>query len=315
MIQPLSFSEVELRSGVRLRYAHQGPEGAPVLLLLHGYTDSWFSFSRVLPLLPEGLRVIVPDQRGHGDSDRPDSGYEMDQFATDALELMDALGVRRASVVGHSMGSFIAQKMAMRDPVRVSHLLLAGSAATARNDEVFSLMAAVETQLDPISREFVEEFQLSTIHRAVPAGFLMTVIAESMKMPVRQWKAVLAAMLREDWSRQLATIRCPTLIMWGVQDRIFRGSDQDVLMQRIPLAAMNVYSGVGHAIHWESPEDFAHDVTAFCGFEGGNHGSLFHQTGQWTDGGRRSAKETSLPEPRQAVQQCSSSRFPEAFRV
>lgn len=267
MMQPLSFSEVQLRSGVRLRYAHQGAPGAPALLLLHGYTDSWFSFSRVLPLLPKGAHVIVPDQRGHGDSDRPDFGYEMDRFANDAVELLDALNIRRAAVVGHSMGSFIAQRIAMRTPTRVSHLVLAGSAVTARNEEVFSLMAAVETQLDPISRDFVKEFQTSTIHRPVPESFLDTVIAESMKMPVRQWKAVLAAMLREDWSRQLATIRCPTLILWGVQDRIFKGVDQDLLMRMIPLAAMNVYSGVGHSIQWESPDDFARDVVNFCGLE------------------------------------------------
>jgi len=267
MTQPLTFSEARLRSGVRLRYAHQGPKNAPALLLLHGYTDSWFSFNRVLNLLPQHFQVIVPDQRGHGDSDKPDSGYEMDQFAADAFELMDTLEIKRAAVAGHSMGSFIAQRMAMRAPARVSHLVLAGSAATARNDEVFSLMAAVETQLDPISRDFVREFQMSTLYREVPESFLETVIAESMKMPVRQWKAVLAAMLREDWSRQLATIRCPTLILWGVQDRIFKGEDQDLLMRRIPLAAMNVYSGVGHSIQWESPEDFARDVTNFCDLE------------------------------------------------
>lgn len=265
-MQPLSFSEVQLRSGIRLRYAHQGPVGAPALLLLHGYTDSWFSFSRVLPLLPNGVRVIVPDQRGHGDSDKPDSGYEMDQFADDAVELLDALNIKRAAVAGHSMGSFVAQRLAMRAPLRVSHLILAGSAATARTEEVFALMAAVEIQLDPIGREFVKKFQLSTIHKPVPGVFLDTVIAESMKMPAKQWKAVLAALLREDWSRQLATIACPSLILWGVQDRVFKGVDQDLLMRGIPLAAMNVYAGIGHAIQWEAPDDFARDVTMFCGF-------------------------------------------------
>jgi non-heme chloroperoxidase len=269
MLQPLSFSEVQVRGGVKLRYAHQGPPGAPALLLLHGYTDSWFSFSRVLPLLPPGLRVIVPDQRGHGDSDRPNHGYDMDEFASDALQLLDSLGIRRAAVIGHSMGSFIAQRIAMRAPSRVSHLVLAGSATTARNAEVFSLMAAVEAQLDPISRDFVKDFQTSTIYRSVPEEFLNTVIAESMKMPARQWKAVLAALLREDWTPQLATIRCPTLVLWGVQDSIFRGADQDQLMRKIPLAAMNVYSGVGHAPHWESPDDFVRDVVTFCGADAG----------------------------------------------
>ena len=167
------------------------------------------------------------------------------------------------------MGSFIAQRMAMRAPSRVSHLVLAGSATTARNADVFSLMAAVEAQLDPIGRDFVADFQISTIHRPVPEEFLNTVIAESMKMPARQWKAVLAALLREDWTPQLATIHCPTLILWGVHDRIFRGAEQDQLMRKIPLAAMNVYSDVGHSIQWESPDEFVRDVVSFCGFDGG----------------------------------------------
>ena len=77
-----SFGDAHLPSGVRLHCVQQGPPTAPAVLMLHGYTDSWYSFSRVLPLLPPDLRFIVPDQRGHGSSDKPLSGYGMNEFAT-----------------------------------------------------------------------------------------------------------------------------------------------------------------------------------------------------------------------------------------
>jgi pimeloyl-ACP methyl ester carboxylesterase len=69
------FADVQLATGVRLRYAELGDPGVPPMILLHGYTDSWFSYSRVLPTLAARHHVFALDQRGHGDSDRPAHGY------------------------------------------------------------------------------------------------------------------------------------------------------------------------------------------------------------------------------------------------
>ena len=66
----LHFDDVRLPNGVRMHFAQQGPQTGPALLLLHGFTDSWFSFSRVLPLFRPELRVVAPDLRGHGESTR-----------------------------------------------------------------------------------------------------------------------------------------------------------------------------------------------------------------------------------------------------
>ena len=70
-VSPVQFSTAKLKTGIRVRYAFKGdPSGTPVILL-HGYGDSWFSFSPILPLLDNKYRVYILDQRGHGDSDRP----------------------------------------------------------------------------------------------------------------------------------------------------------------------------------------------------------------------------------------------------
>jgi pimeloyl-ACP methyl ester carboxylesterase len=88
-IPTLRFAEAHLTTGVRLHYAEQGdPAGQPIILL-HGYSDSWYSFSRVLPALAATYHIYALDQRGHGDSDRPAQGYGMPDFAADVVAFLD----------------------------------------------------------------------------------------------------------------------------------------------------------------------------------------------------------------------------------
>ena len=89
-----------------------GPAGGDAMVFLHGWPDSWFSFSRVMPLLPPRLRLFALDQRGFGDSERPERGYGIPDLADDVVAFLDAVGVERATVVGHSYGSFVADSRA-----------------------------------------------------------------------------------------------------------------------------------------------------------------------------------------------------------
>src|SRR3712207_4230490 len=94
---------VELPNGVKLPYVEQGdPSGVPVVLL-HGVTDSWRSFEPVLPHLPASIHAYALTQRGHGDAERPASGYRPQDLAADVAAFMDALGLESAVIVGHSM--------------------------------------------------------------------------------------------------------------------------------------------------------------------------------------------------------------------
>src|SRR5688572_4001694 len=119
----LRFATAQLASGPQVHYAEQGDPGGEPILFLHGYTDSWFSFSRLLPLLPNRYRALALDQRGHGDSERPDGRYTVDDFAADIVAFLDAVGVEQATVVGHSAGSFIARRVAQIHPARVARLV------------------------------------------------------------------------------------------------------------------------------------------------------------------------------------------------
>jgi pimeloyl-ACP methyl ester carboxylesterase len=230
--------------------------------MLHGYSDSSCSFERVLPLIDAGFFVIAVDQRGHGDSDRSAESYTFDDFADDALDLMDALGVRSAVMVGHSMGSFVAQRLAVQAPQRVIGLVLIGSALSVINPAVLELAAETERLEDPVDPAFVRAFQESTLHRAVPEAFLDRVINESQKLPARLWKDVMRGMLES--KPRSEPIRCPTLVVWGDHDGIFNDADQQQLVESIPEANLLVMPGIGHDPHWESPEEVAQELMNFC---------------------------------------------------
>src|SRR5919107_6405591 len=103
---------VEIHDGLLIPYVEQGhPEGLPVVLL-HGLTDSHRSYEPVLAALPSSIRAIAITARGHGDAGKPETGYDAEQMAADVVAVMDALGIERAIVAGHPMGSWTARRVA-----------------------------------------------------------------------------------------------------------------------------------------------------------------------------------------------------------
>lgn len=254
---------LKLSTGVELPYVEQGdPAGVP-MIFLHGYTDSWHSFEGLLPHLPASIHAFALSQRGHGDADRPATGYRFQDFAADLAAFIDTLELEAAVIVGHSMGSSIAQRFGLDYPGRTLGLVLIGSATTWRNPVVWELGDVVSTLTDPIDPGFVREFQESTLAQPVPQAFLETVLQESLKVPARVWKAAFEAHVEADYSPELGKVRVPTLIVWGDQDAIHPRSEQEALAAAIAGAQLLIYPGVGHALHWEEPERFAADLVAF----------------------------------------------------
>ncbi len=119
-----------LASGVRLPYVEQGDSDGVPVVLLHGVTDSLRSWEPVLPYLPSSIRAFAVTQRGHGDADRPATGYHPHDFATDVVAFLDAVGVEQAVLAGHSMSSYIAERVATEHPERVLGLVLLGGFAS-----------------------------------------------------------------------------------------------------------------------------------------------------------------------------------------
>ena len=262
-INDVRVGEITLPNGVRLEYAETGKADGEPVIMLHGYTDSWFSYSLVLPRLNPNLRGISISQRGHGDSDRPLSGYADADFAADVDALMEEMGIERAVIVGHSMGSFFAQTFAIRYPHRVKGLVLIGSATVAGNEGIVGLRDFVRTLTDPVDSAFIREFQASTIFHPVAPEFLDAVVAESQKLPARVWKDALDGLIATENAPRLGEIAAPTLIVWGDRDAIFPRSEQELLDAAIPGSTLLIYPETGHAPHWEHPREFTRDLEAF----------------------------------------------------
>jgi pimeloyl-ACP methyl ester carboxylesterase len=257
------FGRVRIATGVELHYAEQGDaDGAPIVLL-HGWPDSWFSYSQVLALLPRGYRALAPDQRGFGDSERPPSGYGIRDLAADVVAFLDAVGIERATVVGHSLGSFVARRVAIAHPERVTRLVLIGSALSPMNPVTREVQAAVAGLADPIPAAFARDFQAGTVHVPPPAAFFERIVAESLRLPARVWRAVLEGLLAYDDAQELARIAAPTLLMWGDRDALFARGDQDGLLRAIPGARLTIYTDTGHCPNWERPERVAIGLEAF----------------------------------------------------
>jgi non-heme chloroperoxidase len=262
-VPQLRFTKTRLSAGPQVHYAEQGDPGGEAIVFVHGWPDSWFSFSRVLPLLPARHHAYAFDQRGFGDSESPSCCYAIDDLATDVVAFLDAVHVERATLVGHSLGSFIARRAAETHPERVTRLVLIGSAVTPVNHVMLEVQAAVRDLQDPVPPEFAREFQAGTAYVQLPEVFFEGIVAESLKLPARLWREVFDGLLAFDDVDQLGSITALTLILWGEHDALFPREEQDALVAAIPNAKLTVYSETGHCPNWERPEKVAADLDAF----------------------------------------------------
>lgn len=255
---------IKLHSGITLNYVVQGDPQGSVIVLLHGAGDSWHSYERVLPLLPSTYRVYAVTLRGHGLSDHPDTGYSRADFAADILDFLDQLNLHHATLVGHSLGSFVAQKVAEQDAGHLDRLVLIGSGpGTKRSPGAQAVTSPFAKLEDPIPYTFARDFQASTIYAPVPAWFFETMVAEAQRVPAATWHGIGASVSGGDPLEDLKKIKVPTLLLWGEKDSIFHRQDQDTLLKTIPHATLKAYPETGHALHWERPERFASDLLAF----------------------------------------------------
>jgi non-heme chloroperoxidase len=264
-LNDVKFAKARLATGVALHYAERGDREGEAIVSLHAYTDSWFSFSRMLPLLSPEYHAFAFDQRGHGDSDKPECCYMVDDFTADVDAFMDEVGIEEATLVGDSSGGMIAQRVALDYSHRVSRLVLIGSPTTLVNNEAVidagKEMVALE---DPIRPGLVREFHLSTIHHSVPEGFLSTALFETLKVPARVWRDYYeGVLLAVDDTARLGQIGAPTLILWGERDAILGREEQERRAAAIPDATLRIYPDTGHAVAWERPEWVVRDLEAF----------------------------------------------------
>lgn len=255
---------ISLASGLNLSCTKHGPESGPAVVLLPGPTDSWRSYEPVLDRLPQRIRAIAVSQRGHGDSDKPERGYRVEDFAGDVVEVLDGLEIDRAVLVGHSGSCLVARRVALDHPERVAGLILEASPTCLCTDAAHEFVASVVMGLaDPIDPDFARSFVTDTSSNNVAPGVVATAVADILKVPARVWREMFTELLHYDDTNKLTRITAPTLLIWGADDTLVPREMQAMLANLIPHAELTVYPGVGHTPRWDDPQRFSRDLTTF----------------------------------------------------
>ena len=254
----------------------------PVLLLLHGIANSSQTWERVARPLSERFTLIAPDLLGHGESATPRGDYSLGAHASGTRDLLTALGIERATVVGHSLGGGIAMQFAYQFPERCERLVLVSSGGLGR--EVHLLLRAAALP----GADYV--LPLLTSSRLVGLGRQVGGVLRRVRLAPGGDVDVLAqgfASLDNAGSRQafLHTVRAviepsgqrvsahdrlalasemPSLIVWGERDSIIPVAHGAAASEAMPGSRFEVFPGAGHLPHDADPERFAAILTDFC---------------------------------------------------
>ncbi len=252
---------------LRLHYRIDGPEdGAPVVFANSLGTD-FRLWDQILPLLPQGLRILRFDKRGHGLSDCPPGPYAMGQLISDTEALMDRLGFANAVFVGLSIGGLIAQGLATKrlDLVRAIVLSNTGAKIGTRDmwqDRIDAVAAGgLQAVVDPtMDRWFARPFHDTDAFHAWRNMFL--------RCPAEGWMGCGAAIAGSDFYTTTAALRLPCLGIAGSED----GSTPPDLVREtaelVPGAEFRLIRGAGHLPCVEKPEEYAAILTAFLKAQG-----------------------------------------------
>jgi pimeloyl-ACP methyl ester carboxylesterase len=253
----------------------------PNLLLLHGIGDSSAGWAPLMPALGEHFTVIAPDLLGHGDSDKPRADYSVAAYANGMRDLLDVLGVDRATVVGHSLGGGVAAQTAYQYPDRVERLVLVSSGGVAREvTPALRLLSAPYAELTlpltalpgakMVAQAMAGVAKRTPLDLGVDADELVRVFEGLPSGPARKsFTRTLRSVV--DWRGQLVTMldRCylaaemPSLLVWGDRDGIIPVSHAHKAHAAMPGSRLEIFSGAGHFPHHADPERFVDLLVEF----------------------------------------------------
>lgn len=247
---------------------------SPTVVLLHAFPLNKSLFDEVTgPIADAGWDVIVPDLRGFGESGfggvEPDDEPSLAFMVRDVLDIMDRVGVQSAVIAGVSLGGYVAMELVRQAPERIAALALVdtkGSADTAEAREnrlrVAQQVSAAEST-EALGRAMLPNLLGATTHEQRPAvvelvqGWIQAADPEGVAWAQRAMAA------RPDSHDDLASLRVPSLVLWGAEDALSPRADQDALVAALTDVRAVELSGAGHLTPIEVPADF---VAAFVTF-------------------------------------------------
>lgn len=244
-------------NGLETFYQLDG-QGDPVVLL-HGWGTSSQSLAGVAACLAPRFRVMAVDLSGFGWSQAPPVAWGVADYADHVRQLLDEVRITQATLLGHSFGGRIAIQLASRHPERVTRLILVASAGVRpkRGPRYYARVATTKAirhmltlpGLERLGRRLLSRWQAKVGSRDYQAAGAL--------------RPTFVKIVNEDLTPLLASVRAPTLLLWGDRDEEVRRSAVEVMAARIPRAHLEVFAGAGHFPFADAPDAFCRAVTTF----------------------------------------------------
>jgi len=235
------------------------------LVLIAGLGYPLWQWHKMVPFLADHFQVITFDNRGAGKTDKPAGPYTAQMLAADTVGLLNALGIDKAAIMGHSMGGFIAQALALEFPERVSALILSstnfgGPRHIPVTPEAMAVLADMTS--DPLTR-FTNGLKVSTAPGWADANpdtvkqWVEWRVANPLDMASYQAQmAIGLALIAEDaaFESRLHEISVPTLLLFGAHDKVVPPENADLMAEQIPGSQIAIIPDAGHFFSIETPE-------------------------------------------------------------
>ncbi|KJF65971.1 alpha/beta fold hydrolase [Rhizobium nepotum] len=251
---------VELPRGRRLAFIDSGGPG-PVLLMLHGFSDTSRSFSMLEPFFSE-YRLIVPDLPGHGVSSTG-PGLHVADFAETINCFLTLMGVSRLFLLGHSMGAMTAIELAARRGAAIRALVLISATLEPDFGAESQLTRDILALQDPIKPAggFLRDWY--SCSQPVAQDFLSKMKQDAANMPAAIWQGILAGFADTNLRDSASRIKKPVFCLAGSEDPLFDASHRQQLAEAFPEAQTVTLKGHGHNPHWEDPQGVSTLVADF----------------------------------------------------
>lgn len=256
---------------LRIAYELRGKmHRRPWLVLIQGMGLDRFGWEPVLWRLQRRFRLVLVDNRGTGLSDRPAGSFAVADMAGDILAVLDDAGIRRAHVIGASLGGMVAQELAIDHPERIDGLVLACTTpgwplAYPMPKASVRLIASATGMTAEVARRCHVENALSarTVQHRPELVDRLVELQDSRPAAQGALLAQAAAGARYAGRRRQTRILARTLVLHGLADTVVDPRNGKLLADRIPDARLVTFPELGHLLFWEDPDGFAGAVTSF----------------------------------------------------
>ncbi len=239
--------------GLKINYKTLG-EGRP-LLILHGWgsrSDNWQKVGELLA--NNGVKVIIPDLPGFGQSDKPQTSWNLDEYCDFVEEFVKNLGLERFSLSGHSFGGALAVKCGLKFPEKIDKLFLVGAACFRRK--------AFRKKLFYIIAKIFKVFSFLPFYSSIRKAFYKFIVRKSdYSYADGIMKDVYLKIIKQDLLDVLSRIQISTIIIWGEKDKIKKIKEARLIKEKIQNSKLEIISDVGHSPHLETPGKLAEIIS------------------------------------------------------